>query len=300
MSVGVGALVVGRPASPGPRAARVPPRSRAVRRRRRRSAVAGAVADHDGVLGGVRAGGLDHPPLVLRVDRPSGREHLVDRVRAACARSARRRRCSPCAPRGGGTATRRAATRPTPAARRRARTASSAGSAGTPAIARGEAIRGVVCDRGRRHLDSAGDDTHALEDRYGRVASDLRVSLTDRCNLRCSYCMPAEGLDWLPGDEVLTDDEVVRLVGIGVRLLGIREVRFTGGEPLVRRGLVDIVRRTNELDPRRDVADHQRPRSRPQRPGPRGRRSGPGQRQPRHGPARDVPRDHPARPARTT
>ena len=86
-----------------------------------------------------------------------------------------------------------------------------------------------------------------LEDRYGRVATDLRVSLTDRCNLRCSYCMPAEGLDWLPDDSVLSDDEVVRLVRIGVEHLGIREVRFTGGEPLVRRGLVDIVRRTHEL-----------------------------------------------------
>ena len=59
-----------------------------------------------------------------------------------------------------------------------------------------------------------------LEDRYGRVATDLRVSLTDRCNLRCSYCMPAEGLDWLPDDSVLTDDEVVRLVRIGVEQLG--------------------------------------------------------------------------------
>ena len=86
-----------------------------------------------------------------------------------------------------------------------------------------------------------------LEDRYGRVATDLRVSLTDRCNLRSSYCMPAEGLDWLPNDDVLTDDEVVRLVAIGVERLGIREVRFTGGEPLVRRGLVDIVRRTSAL-----------------------------------------------------
>ncbi|MCW2796687.1 GTP 3',8-cyclase MoaA [Nocardioides sp.] len=89
----------------------------------------------------------------------------------------------------------------------------------------------------------------ALEDRYGRVATDLRVSLTDRCNLRCSYCMPAEGLDWLPGEEVLSDDEVVRLVRVGVEQLGIREVRFTGGEPLVRRGLVDIVRRTKAIDP---------------------------------------------------
>ena len=91
--------------------------------------------------------------------------------------------------------------------------------------------------------------TRPLEDRYGRVATDLRVSLTDRCNLRCSYCMPAEGLAWLPGDDILTDDEVVRLIDVGVRRLGIREVRFTGGEPLVRRGLVDIVRRTKEIDP---------------------------------------------------
>ena len=51
-----------------------------------------------------------------------------------------------------------------------------------------------------------------LADSFGRVATDLRVSLTDRCNLRCSYCMPAEGLDWLPDEEVLTDDEVVRLI----------------------------------------------------------------------------------------
>lgn len=79
------------------------------------------------------------------------------------------------------------------------------------------------------------------------MATDLRVSLTDRCNLRCSYCMPAEGLDWLPDESVLTEDEIVRLVRIGVQQLGIREVRFTGGEPLVRRGLVDIVRRSHEL-----------------------------------------------------
>ncbi|MEJ7834233.1 MAG: GTP 3',8-cyclase MoaA [Nocardioides sp.] len=94
----------------------------------------------------------------------------------------------------------------------------------------------------------------ALSDKYGRVATDLRVSLTDRCNLRCSYCMPAEGLDWLPTDEVLTDDEVVRLIAIGAERLGIREVRFTGGEPLVRRGLVDIVRRVKAHDPSLDLS----------------------------------------------
>lgn len=73
------------------------------------------------------------------------------------------------------------------------------------------------------------------------------MSLTDRCNLRCNYCMPAEGLDWLPTEETLTDDEVIRLITIGVRDLGITEVRFTGGEPLLRRGLADIVAATHAL-----------------------------------------------------
>ncbi len=97
--------------------------------------------------------------------------------------------------------------------------------------------------------------THApLLDTFGRVATDLRVSLTDRCNLRCSYCMPAEGLDWLPTPEVLTDDEVVRLITIAVERLGVDEVRFTGGEPLLRRGLPDIIRRTTALTPRPETS----------------------------------------------
>jgi cyclic pyranopterin phosphate synthase len=91
--------------------------------------------------------------------------------------------------------------------------------------------------------------TLPLVDRHGRIATDLRVSLTDRCNLRCSYCMPAEGLDWLPHEEALTDDEAIRLIAVGVERLGITEVRFTGGEPLLRRGLVDLVRRTKGLVP---------------------------------------------------
>ncbi|MGL5810154.1 MAG: GTP 3',8-cyclase MoaA [Nocardioides sp.] len=88
-----------------------------------------------------------------------------------------------------------------------------------------------------------------LSDRFGRVAKDLRVSLTDRCNLRCSYCMPAEGLEWLPDETVLTDAEVVRLIRVAIERLGIAEVRFTGGEPLVRRGLVGIVAATRQIDP---------------------------------------------------
>jgi cyclic pyranopterin phosphate synthase len=93
-----------------------------------------------------------------------------------------------------------------------------------------------------------------LTDAYGRVATDLRVSLTDRCNLRCAYCMPPEGLDWLPKPEVLTGDEIIRLITIGVEALGIREVRFTGGEPLLRRDLADIVAATAALEPRPDIS----------------------------------------------
>jgi cyclic pyranopterin phosphate synthase len=90
-------------------------------------------------------------------------------------------------------------------------------------------------------------DDPRLVDRYGRVATDLRVSLTDRCTLRCTYCMPPEGLDWLPGEDVLTDAEVVRLIRVAVEHLGVDEVRFTGGEPLLRRGLEQIVAATSAL-----------------------------------------------------
>ncbi|MCA0253282.1 MAG: GTP 3',8-cyclase MoaA [Actinobacteria bacterium] len=86
-----------------------------------------------------------------------------------------------------------------------------------------------------------------LRDAYGRVARDLRVSLTDRCNLRCSYCMPAEGLAWLPGRTILTDDEIIRLVRIAVERLGVDTIRFTGGEPLLRPGLAGIIAAVRRL-----------------------------------------------------
>jgi cyclic pyranopterin phosphate synthase len=94
----------------------------------------------------------------------------------------------------------------------------------------------------------------ALRDRFGRVATDLRISLTDRCNLRCTYCMPAEGLDWMPHEQVLSDAEVVRLVRIGVERLGITTVRLTGGEPLLRRDLEQLVADLAALEPRPVIA----------------------------------------------
>jgi len=100
----------------------------------------------------------------------------------------------------------------------------------------------------------AGGAGGTLTDGFGRTATDLRVSLTDRCNLRCSYCMPAEGLDWLAKPDLLTDDELQRLLAIAVTRLGVTQVRFTGGEPLLRRGLTQIVARTAAMAPRPELS----------------------------------------------
>ena len=80
----------------------------------------------------------------------------------------------------------------------------------------------------------------SLLDTYGRVHRDLRISLTDRCSLRCTYCMPEQGLPWLAKPTLLTTEELIHLARIAVDL-GIEEVRLTGGEPLLRRDLVDVV-----------------------------------------------------------
>src|SRR5215213_6013731 len=97
-------------------------------------------------------------------------------------------------------------------------------------------------------------DQMVLADAFGRVATDLRISLTDRCNLRCTYCMPVEGLDWLPRADVLTDEEILRLVTIGVARLGITTVRLTGGEPLLRKNLELLVADIAALSPTPEIA----------------------------------------------
>lgn len=93
-----------------------------------------------------------------------------------------------------------------------------------------------------------------LLDTYGRAATDLRVSLTDRCNLRCSYCMPAGGLDWLPGEQLLRPEELARLMRIAVTRLGVTSVRFTGGEPLLSRHLEEVVAAAAGLRPRPEIS----------------------------------------------
>lgn len=106
----------------------------------------------------------------------------------------------------------------------------------------------------RRQVPGTPPATGALVDSYGRAATDLRVSLTDRCNLRCTYCMPAEGLDWLPDDKLLSADELSRLIGIAVTRLGVTSVRFTGGEPLVSPNLESAIAATAALQPRPEIA----------------------------------------------
>lgn len=88
-----------------------------------------------------------------------------------------------------------------------------------------------------------------MVDRHGRRARDLRISLSQACTLRCHYCMPAEGLPLIPRDDLLSVGEIARLVDVAVRDLGIEEVRLTGGEPLVRRDLEDIVATLRDRHP---------------------------------------------------
>ena len=96
--------------------------------------------------------------------------------------------------------------------------------------------------------------TPALVDSFGRSATDLRMSLTDFCNLRCTYCMPASGLTFLAKDQMLSVSEIVRLVRIGVEQLGIDQVRFTGGEPLTRPDIEEIIAGVAALSPRPDIS----------------------------------------------
>lgn len=113
---------------------------------------------------------------------------------------------------------------------------------------------GLPSLRGGTSRDPSRPADPRLVDGFGRVATDLRISLTDRCNLRCTYCMPAEGLDWMPRSEQLTDAELNRLIALAVRDLGVEELRFTGGEPLLRKGLEDIFAAASALEPRPDIS----------------------------------------------
>ena len=95
--------------------------------------------------------------------------------------------------------------------------------------------------------------TEPLRDGHGRLISDLRVSVTDRCNFRCQYCMPAEGLPWLERSEILTFEEIARVVGLFASI-GIRTVRLTGGEPLVRREFPRLAQMLSDIEDLAEVS----------------------------------------------
>jgi cyclic pyranopterin phosphate synthase len=98
-----------------------------------------------------------------------------------------------------------------------------------------------------------GSDMHGLRDSYGRVHRSLRLSVTDRCNLRCRYCMPAEGMEWLPREDLLSFEEIERIAR-ALAGAGIGDIRLTGGEPLVRRGLAGLVERLTAVPGIREVS----------------------------------------------
>jgi len=102
-------------------------------------------------------------------------------------------------------------------------------------------------------MTPTGPPSAVLVDAYGRIATDLRISLIDKCSLRCTYCMPADGLDWLAKDQLLSDDEIVRLAGV-FGSLGVRTIRLTGGEPLVRAGVPALIGRLAALQPRPELS----------------------------------------------
>lgn len=93
----------------------------------------------------------------------------------------------------------------------------------------------------------------SLEDSQSRKITYLRLSITDRCNLRCTYCIPAEGFEWKERDEILRYEEILRVVAVGARL-GLQKVRVTGGEPLVRRGVVEFIAELNRIEGLREMA----------------------------------------------
>src|SRR5258708_25985811 len=100
-------------------------------------------------------------------------------------------------------------------------------------------------------IDQMG--ANPLRDSYGRVADDLRISITDRCNFRCIYCMPAEGLKWLKRDDILRFEEIVRLARIFVERYGVREIRTPGCRPPVPLTVKASLRPINSLDPTLDI-----------------------------------------------
>jgi cyclic pyranopterin phosphate synthase len=104
----------------------------------------------------------------------------------------------------------------------------------------GETLRPLDLDE--RDVPTSG----SLVDSYGRSIKNLRISVTDKCNFRCVYCMPSEGLPWLPRAEILTFEEIARLVRVMVDL-GVEQIRLTGGEPLVRRDIPELVRMLHEI-----------------------------------------------------
>ena len=108
-------------------------------------------------------------------------------------------------------------------------------------------IPALRCDPARMPSTDGRPASAGLVDTFGRVARDLRISVTEKCSLRCTYCMPEQGLPAIAREDLLTAIEIARLVEIAVRDLGVHDIRFTGGEPLLRADLAEIIFRSSAV-----------------------------------------------------
>src|SRR6186997_2211103 len=120
-----------------------------------------------------------------------------------------------------------------------------------PGTAPSSAAGGVL--HGEPLTDAPAPGSGPLRDTFGRIADDLRISVTDRCNFRCTYCMPAEGLPWLPKGDILTFEEIAALLRVFVEL-GVSGIKLTGGEPTVRHDFVRLVRMLREAGPEIEIS----------------------------------------------
>src|SRR5713226_6127515 len=105
----------------------------------------------------------------------------------------------------------------------------------------------IVCHTNCSRKRKKANSMELLIDSYGRRIKSMRISITDKCNFRCTYCMPAEGLPWLKKAELLSYEEIVRIVRIAVNL-GIKHIRLTGGEPLLRQDVPNLARQLHSIE----------------------------------------------------
>ncbi|XP_067130439.1 uncharacterized protein [Centruroides vittatus] len=105
----------------------------------------------------------------------------------------------------------------------------------------------ILCRRNHSETINGDNKLPVLLDTFGRKHNYLRISLTERCNLRCKYCMPEEGIKLTPNSHLLSTEELLQLINLFSKL-GVNKIRFTGGEPLIRKDIIEIIEKTSNIE----------------------------------------------------